>query len=80
MRLIPVVLVLLFLVGCVDARTRRAANLGYTKVKVSSQEYKEAETPEAKIKVADEYFETAEPLMKAVADYVNGVDPDVKQE
>lgn len=80
MRFLPIVFVLLLVSGCVDSRTRRAANLGYTKVKVSKQEFKDAPTAEAKVKVADEYFETAEPMMKAVADYVNGADPDAKEE
>jgi hypothetical protein len=77
MRKILFVLVLACcLTGCEkDARAQRASSLSKVKVDVAKAEFKAADTPEKKVKVAEVYFDNAPALIGAVDDYMHGRDP-----
>lgn len=69
-------LVLLFLLpACVDGRIKEASSLVNTKTVVTAKEYKAAKTPEEKVKIADEYFDTAPRLTQVLEDYMYGREP-----
>jgi len=77
--LIPFVIVgCLCVVGCQDNRVKRGSSLLRVKTETAKKEFNEAETAEAKVKVAEEYFETAPALVNAIDDYVHGRNPDDK--
>jgi hypothetical protein len=77
-RVLSVVLFLVLAAGCgADARAKRASSLNRVKLTVAAKEYKEAATPEAKLKVAEGYFDSAVPLVNVVDDYLHGRKPDV---
>jgi hypothetical protein len=63
---------LLGLAGCVDGRIKQAASLSNVKAQVTAKEYKAAKTPEEKLKIAEEYFNTAPRLTQVVEDYLYG--------
>jgi hypothetical protein len=44
---------------------------------VAKEEFKAADTPEKKVKVAEAYFDNAPALLGAVDDYLHGRDPAV---
>lgn len=73
------VVILFALVTCVgcskDARIKRQVSLLNVKTQVAAAEYKEAKTPEAKDKVATEYFNTAPKMTQVVEDYMFGREP-----
>jgi hypothetical protein len=75
---LTIVFVLLLAAGCVDSRIKRAANLNVVKAKVAQAEMKAAVDPVAKVKVAEQYFDSNIPLLEAVDEYMQGVDPDAK--
>lgn len=73
---------LLFTLGCVDARIKRAASLANTKTQVEAREFESATTPEEKLKIADRHFKTLPKFTQILDDYVNGrkpVDPEPKE-
>jgi len=70
-------LVFCFMTGCVDDRVKRASSLSRVKVTVAKEEFKAADTPEKKVKVAEAYFDNAPALLGAVDDYLHGRDPAV---
>jgi hypothetical protein len=72
-----IVLISCFLTGCVDDRCKRASSLSRVKVEVAKEEFKAADTPEKKTKVAEAYFDNAPALIGAVDDYLHGRDPAV---
>ena len=63
------------LAGCIDARTKRAANLLNVKTQVAAKEYNAAPTPGEKLKVADEYFRNAGEFTQVLDDYLQGRKP-----
>lgn len=75
--LIPAILLCcLALTGCPkDARAKRGSSLLRAKTDTAEQELKDAKTPEAKVKVAEDYFETAPGLVNAIDDYMHGREP-----
>jgi len=73
---VSVFLACCLLAGCSsDKRIQRASALSVVKVETSKAEFEAAETPDAKIKVANDYFMTAPVLLRAVDDYTHGRDP-----
>jgi hypothetical protein len=73
--LVLIPLVLLFASGCVDDRVKRASSVLNAKTQVANEEFDKATTPEAKIKVANDYFKTAPAMTQVLQDYLTGVDP-----
>ena len=71
--IIPVIA--LALCSCVDQRTKRASSLANVETQTAKKEYKAAKTPEEKVKVADEYFDTCPDLIQTVDDYLHGREP-----
>ena len=65
----------LLLVGCVDSRIKREANLLNEKTKVATREYNAAPTSEEKLKVADNYFVDAQNMTQIVTDGLSGNPP-----
>lgn len=65
----------LLLSACVDGRIKEAASLVNVKTSVTAKEYKAAKTPEEKIKIADEYFDTAPRLTQVLEDHMYGREP-----
>jgi hypothetical protein len=66
----------LLLTGCpADARIKRQSSLLDVKTKVAAEEFKAAATPEAKIKVAETWFETAPKMTQVLDDYLHGRKP-----
>ena len=63
------------LTGCADVRAKRASSMVCVKLSTAADEFKAAATPEAKVKVAQQYFETAGPLVNIVDDYLHGRKP-----
>ena len=62
--------------GCgKDARARRAASLNRVQLQTAKKEFEAAPTPVKKNEVAKEYFDTAEPLVGVVDDYMQGRKP-----
>lgn len=69
-------LALLCLTGCQhDDRARRGSSLLDAKTRTAAKQIKDATTPEAKAAIADEYFEGAPELTKALDDYLQGRKP-----
>jgi hypothetical protein len=67
---------LAFLTGCpADARIKRQASLLNVKTAVASEEFKAAATPEAKVKVAETWFENAPKMTQVLDDYLQGKKP-----
>lgn len=67
------------LTGCPkDSRAQRGSSLLCAKTDTAKQELEDAKTPEAKIKVAEDYFETAPGLVRALDDYMHGREPEEK--
>lgn len=65
----------LLLCGCIDARTKRASSLANVATQTAKREYEAADTPEKKVRVADEYFKEIPPIINAVDDYIHGREP-----
>lgn len=61
--------------GCADRRAREASNLNLVKAKVALKEFNAAPTPEAKNKIAKEYFDGGIRLLQVVDDYLWGREP-----
>jgi len=76
-RKLRLILFLLFplLVGCVDARIKRAASLANTKTQVEAKEFEVAKTPEEKLAIAKRHFDTLPKFTQVLDDYVNGRKP-----
>lgn len=66
----------LLLTGCpADARIQRQSSLLNVKTKVAAEEFKAAATPEAKVKVAETWFENAPAMTQVLDDYLQGKKP-----
>lgn len=76
-RKLRLILFLLFplLVGCVDARIRRAASLTNTKTQVEAKEFEAAKTDAEKLAIAKKHFDTLPKFTQVLDDYVNGRKP-----
>ncbi len=61
--------------GCIDDRIKQQASLLDAKTKVAKKEYNAAGTPDAKCKVADEYFRNADQMTDVIAAYMYGRKP-----
>lgn len=73
---ILILVTLLFVSGCaVDDRVKRASTVLNAKTQVASNELDKADTPEAKVKVAEDYFKTAPAMTQVLQDYLTGTDP-----
>jgi len=76
MRFLAIVTVLVLLTGCPkDDRIKRQASLLNVKTQVTAKEYKEAPTPEKKVEIATEFFNTAPKMTQVLDDYMFGREP-----
>lgn len=76
MRYLLLAILMVSFTGCqIDGRTKRQASLLNTKVQVTADEYKKAETPAKKVEIADEFFRTAPKMTQVLEDYMFGREP-----
>lgn len=61
--------------GCVDDRIKRASSLTRTKAEVAKKEFEAAKTPEEKIAIAENWFNSAPKMLSAIDDYLWGRPP-----
>jgi hypothetical protein len=76
MRFFALITLLVLLTGCPkDERIKRQSSLLNVKTQVTAKEFNDAPTPEKKVEVAKEYFDTAPKMTQVLDDYMAGREP-----
>lgn len=76
MRFFAILTLLVLMTGCPkDARIKRQTSLVNVKTQVTAKEFKEAPTPEKKVEIATEFFDTAPKMTQVLDDYMSGREP-----
>lgn len=71
-----VLILVVLLAGCEkDARIKRQSSLLNVKTQVTAKEFNEAPTPEKKVEIAKEFFDTAPKMTQVLDDYMAGREP-----